>query len=358
MKKNRVLALLLTLTLLLSATLSGCGGVSGKSAVKYGDLELSRAIFQYLCCLEKTNYLFEIYGVDSSQVSASSLQDYPELWTATDQNGVTVGDTMKGDILFEVQTMLYFEQVALDAGYTLTPEIKSQIQKDFNQRLVSFDNKSDFNKNMKQYGINYDQLIEYAYHQNLAYQGTQLYFGENGTMKITEDSAKSYYNANYVTAQCIFINTKNKTYPNGKVVVLPSEEKAEKIALAQDLYQRILGGEDFGQLCLEYADQAMSENRAQNGYTFTKDGFFNKEAENKILEMKVGDFVKLETDEGIYLLRRLTLDSSFFSQMADSIRQELQNAKMLSIITGEAEKFILDEDFLNSLDIPNLPHLV
>jgi len=350
-------AVLLIATVL--ACFSGCSGISRKAAIRYGDQEISRGLFQYLCCMEKTSYLYELYGVDSESVQASQLEDNPAFWTAVASDGMSAGDTLKMEVLEQLQVNLFLANYAVEQGYTLGVEQKKAIQAEFDKMVKQFQSKALFEKQMKQYGVDYDELLKYNYFQNLAWKGNDLLFGEEGTMKISEDSIQKYFNKNYITVGSIFINTKNKTYPNGKVVVLPAAEKEAKIQLAQEVFNRAKAGEDFAALSLEYSDsKTMSEKISKSGYTFEKGGFENSEAEAKAFEMAEGDVIRVEVSGGYYILKRMPLNSGYFSDVKDVISEKLTNTKKFSLLLDYMDQFKMDEDFLNQLDISVLPHVV
>ena len=153
MKKNMRKIISFCLALIFAVLpLSSCGNVDTGAAVKYEKLEVSRSIFQYLCCLEKTKYLYEAYGVDSSQVSTSQLEDNSMIWTAVDGSGTSVADTLKTDVLEEVQRLLYFKKYALEQGFVLNDESKKAIKQSFNEMIAQFEDKKAFNKEMEKYG--------------------------------------------------------------------------------------------------------------------------------------------------------------------------------------------------------------
>lgn len=353
---KKIAAALLAL-LFVALPLASCG--MGSAAVRYEDYEISQALFQYLCCLEKTGYLYEAYGVDSSQVSSSQLEDNEMIWEAQDASGTSVADALKADVLEDVQRLLYFQKYAADQGYVLGDEQKKTIKEGLNEMISQFDDKRAFNKEMKKYGIDYDEMYNYYLIQSLAAKGEDLLFGEDGTMKVTEEAAKKYYNDKYVTVGCIFINTKNKTFPNGKVVVLPADEKAAKEALAADVFSRAQAGEDFDALAAEYSDQpSITLEKSQEGYTFTTGGFVNGDAENRAFSMKKGEIARVDTDGGVYILQRRALNASYYENASEEILEQLTDLKKYSLINGVAEEFEMNEEFLNSLDIKALPHVV
>lgn len=355
---TKILSLMLALIMLCCAFAS-CTPASEVAVITYGDYKVSRAIFQYLCCTEKTTYLYEAYNITPDDLSSSQLQDNPQIWAATDSSGTTVADTLKMQVLETLQTYLYFCQYAKDQGYELNREQENMVKDEFASLIASsFDDKKEFNANMKVYGINYDQMLEYNMIQALAYQGEELLFGENGPSRITKDAAKRYFKGNYITVDCIFINTANKTFPNGKVVVLPQEEKDAKIALAQDLENKLRQGEDFAALCREYADQPMEEDTPEKGYTFEKGGFVNAEAEEKAFAMAEGEIARVDVEGGTYLLRRRALDQDVFEEQSDAVIALLKSAKKTALLADAQKDFKLDEAFLDELDVAALQHLV
>ena len=357
-RMKKTLALILVLCTLL-ACLSSCTRASEKDAVRYGDYAVSRAIFEYLCCLEKTNYLYEAYGVTSDQITSSELQDNPQIWIAQSADGVTVGDALKMQVLEKVQLYLYLCQYAKDEGRELNEEQIKAVSADFAALVKrNFTDKKTFNKSMEPYGINYDQMLQYKLIESLAVLCEDLLFGEKGAMRISEDSAKKYFNANFMTLECIFINTKNKTFPNGKVVALPAEEKAEKEALADEVFAKLEAGEDFATLCGEHSDQVVTEDIAKNGYTFEKGSFFASEVEEKALELGKGTLGRVETENGVYLFRQKTLNASHFEESKDEIITLLENAKKASLVADAQGKFKLDDDFLESINVADLNHVV
>ena len=353
----RSLSLLLSLVMLVPL-FAGCSKVETKACISYGDQSVSRAIFQYLCSVEKTNYLYEAYGIDSSTVSSSQLQDNASIWSAKSADGVTVAEELKMEVIESVEISLYLAAYAVSQGYSLTAEQKKLIQEDFDEIVASFETKSAFNEHMAQYGTDYDQILQYNYIQNLAWQGNELLFGEGGKMAINEESAKKYFKDRYITADCIFINTKNKTYPNGKTVILPASEKEEKENLATDLFARIQAGEDFAELCLEYSDLAVTEEVAKSGYTFEEGGMGGGEVEKKAFEMKEGEFARVDTADGVYLLRKNALNMEYFENSKDTIIEKLVNAKKLSLVLEVMDQFEIDDEYMNSLDISALLHMV
>ncbi len=351
--------LFLLIVALMAPVFSGCGPESARACISYGDYQVSRATYLYLCSSTKTEYLYEAYGVDSSTVTAGQLTDKEVIWKAVAADGTTAGDALKSEVLESLELYLYFRQYAKDQGYELNAEQIKMVKNEFDSMVAeNFGDKKKFNEYLSKYGSNYDELLEYNMIQVHAYQGEQLLFGEGGSMAVSQDSAKKYFDKNYITAECLFINTSSKTYPNGKVVILPEEEKKEKEDLVHSLEAKIRAGEDFASLAVAHSDLAVTEEEAARGFTFSAGGFVNEKAEEAAFAAKEGELVRVDTEKGSYLIRRKALDQSYYAEASEDILDLLKNAKKASLVADHLEDFKLDEDFLNGVDISAIPHLV
>lgn len=348
--KNTKLIRLICLAIALMLVLSGCG-MPQKKIVSYGKQSTSDAIFRYLCCIEKTNYLFEAYGLDSSTASASSLQDNAALWTMTAEDGTSVAENLKKGVMDRLKLMLYLAQYAVDQGYKMDANGKKTMENELNTMVSSFPDKKTFNQTVKTYGVNYDILYDYYMLRGLASVGNYMLFGEGGKLEVSEDSAKNYFNKNYITISCIFINNVNKTYPNGKTVYMPDSEKAEKTALAEEVYNKLLAGEDFSALYQRYSDSQSDSEKE----TFTKGGFRNAAAEEKAFALSEGETAKIDTDSGIYIIRRLPLDSSFYTEQSEAILTLLETQVQQKLLSDNESGFQMNETLYESVDVAALP---
>ena len=351
---KKILSLVLV-CVLLSLSLLSCG-IDTKKAVSYKDYSLTRALFQYLCCLKKTENLYELYHLSPDSTSSRALQDNEAFWTAADENGKTLGETLKESVLQDVKEMLYLEQIAKDAKHTLTDAEKNELRTQFDKLLTSYRDKNDLNEAMAQYGVDYDELLSYTYHQNLATQGRTLLFGKGGSARVSDSAVQTRYEETYFSVQYLYLNHKTKTYPNGKTVVLPDSESAVKLALADELLSRALAGEDFLSLCAEATEA--TDPTAATGLLLEKGALTDAAAEKAFLSSDGKAVEKVVTDQGIYLFRRLPLPATPGEDQQSAIRSALEEEKLKAQIEKEADAFSVAESFVNSLDIATLPHVI
>ncbi|MBQ3865669.1 MAG: peptidylprolyl isomerase [Clostridia bacterium] len=355
MKKLSLRFLSLVLALVLGAlSLTSCAG--GGAAVKYRDLEVSTAIFQYLCCLDKTGYLYEANRTTAEKTQASQLTDVPAIWAMVDDDGKTVADNLKDGVVKKLEWMLYLEQVALDKKQSLSDEDKARIKNSLNELVKKFETKTEFNKVMKNYGINYDQMYDYYLHQGLAYIGNELLFGEGGSMEISESTAKAFFQKSYVTVECVYINTKNVKHGNGKTVYMSDSEKKLRYD-AIDAYQaRLDEGADFQALNQEYAaseDPACKYFQISN-LTFARGGTGDPEVEEAAFALSVGEMKRLETDKGVFFLQRRGLNNAYFDNEMETITQFLEDTKRDELLAAAGKDFVLNETYIDSISVADL----
>lgn len=357
-RTKRTLSLLLAALMLMSACLVGCSSVSEKPAVEFRDITVTRAVFEYLCCLKKTEYLYEAYGITTAQVSTSQLQDNAMIWETVDANGTTMADTLKMDVIEDLQNLMFLANYAQSRGYTLSQEQVDMIKKEFNSSIRQYGDKKVFNQQMKAYGVDYDQLIEYQKLRTLAYQGNELLFGEEGTDRVSDEAAKAHFNKSYYTMTVLFINTKNKTYPNGKTVVLPEAEKKEKEELCDKVEAALKNGEDFVSLAAKHSDLTATEEQAKEGVTLMKGSYSVAAVEEKVQTLAEGEWARVDVDTGSYFVKRLPLNGDYFTQQKEGIRDELEAIKKAALVGEIMEEFVMAEEFIAEISVKDIPFVV
>ena len=66
----------------------------------------------------------------------------------------------------------------------------------------------------------------------------------------------------------------------------------------------------------------------------------------------------MDTAGGVWILRRGALDMGYFANESEAIMALLKAAQKTALIAEAQEQFKLDEEFLNSIDIETLAHVV
>ncbi len=114
----------------------------------------------------------------------------------------------------------------------------------------------------------------------------------------TDDELKAFYEENYYAAKHILVNK-----PEEGEEAKEGEKQGKE--LADELLERAKNGEDFDALVKEFSQDPGSESNP-DGYVFT-DGEMVKPFEEKVKELKPGEFGICESDYGYHVILRVEL---------------------------------------------------
>lgn len=203
-------------------------------------------------------------------------------------------------------------------------------------------------------------------YQLLAAKQSALYaylYGENGTVDL-EDDVKTYFEENYAIVTHIYFNIGYKEKDDGTTVSLTDEEIAAKRALADEVYARLLAGEDFNTLKEAYSEDAYESVYYPNGFFVTGDTVFPTEFTQASLAMRVGEFRMTESSgasgNGIHILYRLPMKPELYNSDATVY------ANIRGIVVADRAQKLMDEyrglvtenpDVLASFDASYVPEL-
>lgn len=168
--------------------------------------------------------------------------------------------------------------------------------------------------------------------ENLVY--SNAYIGalmeqEGMSENITEEEIDAYYREHYRRANHILILVDETA---------SDEEKQQKQAEADAIYQRVIAGEDFNTLVGELSEDPGKETNPE-GYIFT-DNQMVPEFQNAVDELEVGEIGMCTTDYGIHIIKRLALDETqeIYDTGLNSVRTTIQDG-----IANDRFKARLDE---------------
>ena len=151
----------------------------------------------------------------------------------------------------------------------------------------------------------------------------------------TDDELKAFYEENYYAAKHILVNK-----PEEGEEAKEGEKQGKE--LADELLERAKTGEDFDALVKEFSQDPGSESNP-DGYVFT-DGEMVKSFEEKVKELKPGEFGICESDYGYHVILRVELPK--FEDKKDTVsasystkRTEKSFEELLKEYGIEVEKF-------------------
>lgn len=241
-------------------------------------------------------------------------------WDYTFEDGTSITDYVKANVLAAVKQHLVLENLAEEYGATLTAEQKAAIEASDQTFIDQYGSEEAFEAELNKLGLRretYDRVSA----SNYLYQNLYQLYNTEGSKLYASDEDLAVYAAEqgYITADHILLTTKDTA--TGEA--LSDEEKAEKKALAEELAEKLKNytGDDlasyFAQLADEYSEDPGRETYP-TGYTFTT-GAMVPEFETAAYALAEGEVSEIvESSFGYHILLRLPLDKA---AAADAVRK-------------------------------------
>ena len=370
MIKNNIRRVLCLLVIFSCAFMSSCGGSQGKPAMTltYGDntTTFSSNIYSYYLSYMKTTLLLTEYsniyrqmGMSLSEADVAELPDNPDYWTSAHPyyEGVTYGDIAKFQAEDTIKQILAIAAYCKEKNLRLSNEEIKNIDNSVKEIIKDFygNSKSRFNAALLKYDINEAIFKEIKRYESLTgVFNRYLFNADEGQKPITDDMINMIYDETCVRVKHILIPFSPGTRDaDGNDIEYTEEELAEKKAYAEDLYNRITGGEDFDSLLSESSDGMPFD-----GYTFSEDSGFAQEFADAAFDMKIGDVRKVETVFGLHIIKKYellpaeqTLDLNTGDTWRSSILKQIQAYFMAEELQPYIEKIEVHKSETNLFDI-------
>ncbi len=286
MRRNVILATILIMVMLLA----GCGdlsdvrvvmsvGMSKDEVFRVDDMTCSRTEMLVYISNIAGEYV-DVYGRDIFEASVE---------------GETLGENVKQLALAKVSQVKVINLLALDRGVEPTEELLSVINEATDEYLESISEEE-----LSRYQIDRDKIYDmyYEYGMSKLMYSTII---KDINPEISDDEART------ITVEHILLKTFDID-ENGNRVELDSFTKEEKKRLAEELVQRIEGGENFETLAAEYSED---ENLT---YAFGK-GEMDAVFENAAFNLSSGEVSGVvETEFGYHIIKCI---STFNREITD-----------------------------------------
>ncbi len=304
MKFTKIAAVIMSCTLLIT----GCSG--SKTAIKAGDVTLSKGDVEFLI----NDYNSQLGDFEGAKTYAL--------------------DSLKKAAL--VKAVADFEKIEL------SEDEKTQLNASIAQVKSNYGGLSAFNKMLKEYGAPGD-FVSLVLSQGLYETKLQEKFALEDP---TDDELKKYMKEKYRRAKHVLIQV-------GEDVVTGDLEKSQ----AEDILKQAKEGADFDKLIKEHSDDPGSESNP-DGYVFT-DNQMVKEFQDGVDSIKPGEFTIVKSSYGYHVIQRLPLDESdakfeeLFSANKDAILAECSKAKFEEKLESYAKEngieVVVDEEVIASI---------
>ncbi len=341
MKKTRLMSLVISIVLILSV-MASCA--KQKTAMEYEDCRITTNMYSYWLSQIKSGYV-------------SSSNDTEDYWNTQYTDGGTYGEKLKEIVDFNVKVNLVCMSLFDELGLKITSEEKKEIDTAINDLLVSYGTKSELNSMLAEFGINVNILKDIYTIDLKASKVYEALYADGGSREIDDEELDKFYKENYSRIDIIFVydSFEYKKDENGNLIFnqttntyektdLNDEQKANKKALADDIFKKVQSGEDFGELKKQY-NEYPDGNKYELGYFISANdiGSYDSDIYLAVSQMEIGDVKKVEKDGAICIIKRNELTekpyvdknyTDMFKNIVDYCQEADFNAYMEEVVKG------------------------
>ena len=326
MKKRTELILvsaLLAMILLLSACTSS---KAPENILTYKDFSISSDMYRFLLAVEKTSSVFNMYN---------QAVDKPEYWETED--GHETADFIKSETTKYAKTLLYYCDIALSNGLTVTDE-------EFNASYTNYVNEFGgteelLEKAMSSYGFTLELLREFISLSLISDKGLQFMHSDSGSDPLTEEDYERYYYTSYITLRHLYLNDTTDTEGND----LNADGRNAVKKRADEIEKLLNDGADLADFADESDDGVLSaypegvtiplDNDLYTLADYSADSesfnlyamyyyliYSNPDFTSAILGAEKGEVVRIKLDDGYFFAQRLETDPDDYQQFLPFIK--------------------------------------
>lgn len=306
MKKTRITALLLCLVMIMLC-FSSCG--MGKAAMEYKGRKISANMYSYWMSKIKTAY-----------VSASNNND--AYFDTAYNDDMTYEDKLMEEIDYNTKVFLVCLTLFEEFGLKVSNSAKESIELSMDDLVESYGSKEELNLALAPYDVDYEALKDIMLIEQKANDVFDYLYDKGGPREISDEKIDLFYKENYRLMDMIIIFTgvEYEKDSDGKLVVdsttggyktkeLSNEDKAKKIALANDIVSKLQNGEDFDALKRQYNEDVNSDEFKDGYYMLPSNDVevYGADIVVAAQSTEIGGVTKVEDENVIYIMKRKEL---------------------------------------------------
>ena len=322
-------------------------------------------------------YEFLLRGTKAQMEQEANLDNVESLWEM-EIEGKNAIDVAKEKALEEAVINKIELQKAKEMGISLTADDKENIRQQKSSYMQAYGGRNEYLKELSRMGLNdnsFTKVLEGLYLTEKLYDKVTA---DDEVYNVTEEEKTKYYEDNkeefkypeeQLKAKHILISTQiddAEEPADGEDEESEKSEEEREAALeekkksarekAEDIYNRILAGEDFDKLMHEYSeDPGLQTN--PDGYTFGK-GQMVPEFEEAAYALEVGEVSEIvETQYGYHIIKLIDKIEympyeQIVNQLEDKVRRQKYNEIAIEQWKKDAE-ITKNEDILKRIKFPN-----
>ncbi len=342
---KKLFALILTALLLLS--LFSCSEkLEDGYVVSYGDTAIPESYFMSELSGYKNNYIYYYLGLDG---------DSKTIWDMNSEvEGLTIAEALVQVTLEECAAIAWVVDWAKNEGIFLTDEDMALISENLAALEEELGGKDEYLEYIEKIGLTEEDMQSNSELSLLYQYGMDKLTSEGGMYEITEQEVDEYFDENYVAVKHIYVNNVAElNEETGEYVQISSEKLKEQNERA-DMYEAgLLEGDSFDLLYALSDDQMHTV--YPDGMTISRGDVASIDYENAAFELEVGEWKRVDIENyGIYFIKRVEIGEEGLERR-EEVRYILQGDVESEIYSDYEKDFVVDEDYISSVDVKSVP---
>lgn len=217
---------------------------------------------------------------------------------------------------------------------SLTDEMKKEIDQIFEKTFIGTYSENELDNICKTLNLTKDEIKDILSVNYKRQMIIDYYFGEGGSLEISEEAIKSSFENDYARFKYIVFAKQDESGNS-----IPTEDTLKKYNLSKELIEKLNSGENFIELMKEYSEAYIKDTSelgetekeaaenlnkilTEDGLIVKKDGtilqeyysgydsVLDSELVNKVFSLKNGEFAEIETDSGFWIVQRCDINES------------------------------------------------
>ena len=310
------------------------------------------------------NYIYLLTSIQKSMYY-SMISEYGNDWNAVANTltGETFADMLKKMTYSYASSSLICEYL-FDKEYKLnfTEEDSASLDSQMAALEKNAGSRQALEEKLSTYGADLASLERYLKISIKQAKIIDYLYGEEGTVEIPEEKMKEYFKDNYAIVTHIYFNVPATQKEDGTYVSPSAEEKENKKRIADEVFERIVGGEDFYALKEEYNEDIYESQYYPDGFFVTNDNTFPAEFTSAAMEMDEGEYRMAETNSengySVHIIHKLPMKAELYNtnlQVYQNIYGMLETENFQDLIGSYAELIKADEEALSAIDVNVVP---
>jgi len=293
---RKITALLLSFVFALTVLASCSKQIENTAFDTDGYVEVNgkKSVPEYVIKINGNNISFAEYRYYYLNTKSEIEGGNTKIWKEHPENAVRLKNDVEDTLVEMYSIRMLAEENGVEPDYELVDKEISEAKKQLSS--------DEFEKGLKDYYLT-EELYEYILQGQSCYMTLfDHYFGEDGTLTMSEDELEQYLNQNFTHVKHILI------YPNTTM------SDSEYEAYIQSVLEKVQSSDDFDALIKEFSnDTAMPS----YGYYFAE-GEMPAEFENACDSLGIGEISGLvKTANGYHIIKKLAVNTSDSEELKD-----------------------------------------